>query len=192
MTTYFHQPSGKYFQVDQAFNQPITTPEGDEDYIQRPAGWLKVATAEDLAENGFAEVVTVGTREDERYFFVTDELVGNERRIVNTPKPPEMVAQLYAAEVEAKKAKVRELRELTINRVNGIADRHHRKGNPTIRTVADGVVEALLDLTKNLPTDPAQAEVTMMQRYAVIVASLMPGGTNPAPELINAFAEMDQ
>ena len=89
--------------------------------------------------------------------------------------------------VSEKLLKVREFRELTINRINGIAARLSRKGNATIQAVADDAVEAMLDLTKNLPSDPEQVDVVVVQRYAAIVAPLKMS----APELLSAFASMD-
>jgi hypothetical protein len=92
------------------------------------------------------------------------------------------------AEVDAKLDKVRVLRKDVINSVNGIADRLARKGDTTIRAVGDAVVEALLDITKNPPTDPALVDAVMLARYAVIVNPLL---EDESP-LVSAFAEMDQ
>lgn len=89
--------------------------------------------------------------------------------------------------VSEKLLKVREFRELTINRINGIAARLSRKGNATIQAVADDAVEAMLDLTKNLPVEPEQVDVVVVQRYAAIVTPLQMS----APELLSAFASMD-
>ena len=68
------------------------------DGIQYPANW-------DRASLGLVEVVTVGQREDDRYFFVTEEVVGAERRITNTPKSDEQIKEvkngIILAEIDA-------------------------------------------------------------------------------------------
>jgi hypothetical protein len=57
---------------------------------QYPAGWDKQSL-------GFVEVTTVGTRENDAYFWVSEELADGVRTITNTPKDPEMVAQMESA-----------------------------------------------------------------------------------------------
>lgn len=83
---------------------------------------------------------------------------------------------------------IKALREVAINRINGIADREQRAGNTTIRAVGDAVVIALLAMTKNLPANPAQVEAEVVKRYLAIRGPL----ATTAPELESAFADMDQ
>ena len=64
------------------------------DGIQYPANW-------DRASLGLVEVTVVGTREDDRYFYVTEELVGAELRIINTPKSDEQIKQVKNGAVQA-------------------------------------------------------------------------------------------
>lgn len=89
--------------------------------------------------------------------------------------------------VEARLATIKVLREAAINRINGIADREQRGGNPSIRAVGDVTVLALIAMTKNLPEDPTMVDGVLTERYAAIVGPL----AETAPELLSAFAEMD-
>lgn len=89
---FFHPASNTYVNEGVAFTI---------DDVQYPANWLNLSTPEDKAALGLVEVVTVGTREDERYFYVSEELVGAELRIVNVPKSPEQIAQMEKAQVQA-------------------------------------------------------------------------------------------
>ena len=156
--------------------------------VHYPANWLSLASPEDKAALGLQEVETVGTREDDRYFWVTEQLVGAVRTIVNTPKDAGMVAAMRKADLDTKLLPVRQVREQTINRLNGIADRLARKGNTTIRAQADDVVQALLDMTKNLPTNLAEVDAELVKRYNEIAAPLV---ATESP-LVTAFAELDQ
>jgi thiamine monophosphate synthase len=61
---------------------------------QYPANW-------DKASLGFVEVTTVGTREDDRYFWVSEELADGVRTITNTPKDPEQIAKMESAKKQA-------------------------------------------------------------------------------------------
>ena len=99
-----------------------------------------------------------------------------------------MVAAMRKADLDTKLLPVRQVREQTINRLNGIADRLARKGNTTIRAQADDVVQALLDMTKNLPTNLAEVDAELVKRYNEIAAPLV---ATESP-LVTAFAELDQ
>ena len=129
----------------------------------------------------------MGTREDDRFFWVSETLVGAVRTIVSTPKSAEAVAQVYQSQIDAKKALLAELRECSINRVNGIAARMARRGNTTILAITDDVVDALIELSKNLPTTPDEFDQVVAMRYATIVMPLQVS----APELLSAFQEMN-
>lgn len=54
--------------------------------ITYPPQWLAQATPEQKAAIGLEEVSTVGTREDDRFYWVSESLVGATRTITNTPK----------------------------------------------------------------------------------------------------------
>lgn len=61
---------------------------------QYPANWLNLSTSSDKAQAGLSEVITVGDRADDRYYWVTETLSGNVRTITNTPKDPAIIAQM--------------------------------------------------------------------------------------------------
>ena len=88
---FYHQETNTYIREGAAF---------EINGVQYPANWLNLSTPDDKAAHGLVEVVTVGTREDERTHVVTEELVDGELRIINTPKPAEMLAE--AAKQQAK------------------------------------------------------------------------------------------
>lgn len=52
-------------------------------------------------ELGIEEVFTVGERKDDRYFYVSEELSGNIRTIVNTPKSDEQIDQMLRSRINA-------------------------------------------------------------------------------------------
>lgn len=93
MTTYYHADFGRYFSE----GNPFTVHD-----IQYPANWLNLSTPQDKIDLGLEEVITVGTREDDRYFWVGETLVGAVRTITSTPKDPEMVAAMKLSEVNAR------------------------------------------------------------------------------------------
>lgn len=118
---YFHSESGTYVHPGQPFTLkqllpfevPAVMGEGAEEGVvveleparteqqlvdvQYPANWLSLASDDDKAALGLQEVVTVGTREDDRYFWVNEEVVGAVRTIVNKPKDAAMVAAMHTA-----------------------------------------------------------------------------------------------
>lgn len=89
---FYHQASNQHINE----GQPFTI-----DGVQYPANWLNLSTPEDKQALGLVEVVTVGTREDDRYFYVSETLEGSVRTIVNTPKDPEQIAIMEKAEKQA-------------------------------------------------------------------------------------------
>lgn len=56
------------------------------DDISYPANWLNLSTPEDKEALGLEEVITVGERKDDRYYWVSESLQGAELIITNTPK----------------------------------------------------------------------------------------------------------
>ena len=75
------------------------------DGVQYPSQWLNHSTPQDKEALGLVEVTTVGTREDDRLYYVTEELVGAELRITNSRKSDEQIMsimlQRYTAALEA-------------------------------------------------------------------------------------------
>lgn len=51
-----------------------------------PAGWLNAASAKEKAAVGLVEVTTVGQREDDRFYWVSESLVDGVQTYTNTPK----------------------------------------------------------------------------------------------------------
>ena len=56
------------------------------DETQYPSNWLNLSTPEEKAELGLQEVITVGERKDDRYYWVSEKLEGAELIITSTPK----------------------------------------------------------------------------------------------------------
>lgn len=54
--------------------------------IQYPANWLNLSTAEDKANIGLVEVKTINTPADDRFYWVSTELVEDTLTYINTPK----------------------------------------------------------------------------------------------------------
>jgi hypothetical protein len=54
--------------------------------IQYPSNWLNLSTPEEKAALHLVEVITVGERKDDRYYWVSEQLVGPELIITSTPK----------------------------------------------------------------------------------------------------------
>ena len=152
--------------------------------IQYPANWLELASASDKQAAGLSEVSTSGTRADERYFFVTEELVDGVRVITNLPKPPEMLAAVDAAAIEALKARVRALRKEILDRLIGIAFAAKESDDQVTVIHCLEARTGLLSITDNLPSDLSGAEMTIFTRYLTIREAL--------PEsLKNTFAGLD-
>lgn len=89
---FYHTPSGLYVDEGRAFTI---------DGTQYPANWLNLSTPEDKQALGLVEVVTVGERADDKYFYVSEELVGATRTIVNTPKSAEQIAEMEKAQKQS-------------------------------------------------------------------------------------------
>ena len=69
--------TGQYIQENTAF-----TLNG----IQYPANWLNHASPEEKASVGLEEVVTVGEKGDDRFYWTGETLNGAELTFINTPK----------------------------------------------------------------------------------------------------------
>jgi hypothetical protein len=82
----YHPESNTYVRDGEAFTHEGT---------QYPATW-------DKASLGFVEVTTVGTREDDRYFWVSEDVKDGVRTITNTPKDPEQVKAMEVGMLQAK------------------------------------------------------------------------------------------
>ena len=61
------------------------------DDVQYPANWLNLSTQEDKEALGLEEVITVGERKDDRYYWVSESLNGAILTITSTPKDLETV-----------------------------------------------------------------------------------------------------
>lgn len=61
------------------------------DDVQYPANWLNLSTPEDKEALGLEEVITVGERKDDRYYWVSESLNGAVLTITSTPKDLETV-----------------------------------------------------------------------------------------------------
>jgi hypothetical protein len=92
-----------------------------------------------------------------------------------------------SAIIEAKKQAVRVLREQVLDRLAGIAGRAQRKGDTELAAACDIASEALLDITKDLPTDPDAVELDLFNRYQAIAYNAI----SAAPSLATAFAQVD-
>lgn len=92
-----------------------------------------------------------------------------------------------AAIIEAKKQAVRQMREQVLDRLAGIAGRAQRKGDTGLAVACDAASEALLDITKDLPSEPDAVELTLFSRYLLIREAAI----QAAPSLESAFAQVD-
>ncbi|QDL55293.1 hypothetical protein [Rhodoferax aquaticus] len=174
--TYFHPESGKYVSLGNPFS--VTG-------IQYPSNWLELVSPEDIAAAGFVPVVTEETVPAEyRFYSRSEELIGARRVVTWTPFPAEQVESINAADVAVKLSEVREVREAMLNRMTGIALVAQVTGD--IVTVEGFKIarQALLDITKDCPSDPALVDAFIASKYAAIVSAL-------PVSLVKAFAGVD-
>ena len=68
---------------DQYINEGMPFTIGDVDY---PANWLNLSTPEEKTALGLVEVITVGERKDDRYYWISESLDGATLTITSTPK----------------------------------------------------------------------------------------------------------
>lgn len=79
---FYRQASDQYINEGTAF---------EVDGVQYPANWLNLSTPEEKTALGLEEVVIVGERKDDRYYWITEALSGATLTITNTPKDLETV-----------------------------------------------------------------------------------------------------
>ena len=91
------------------------------------------------------------------------------------------------AAFDAKLAAFKTSRDAMLNRLSGIAFAANLAGENATVTAFLAARQGLLDITKDLPTEPQAAELLMAQRYMMIVATAQAA----APTLVSAFAAVD-
>lgn len=69
------------------------------DDIQYPSNWLNLTTPEEKEALGLVEVVTVGERKDDRYYWNSEVLEGPTLTITNMPKDLDQVKQYAITQV---------------------------------------------------------------------------------------------
>lgn len=69
------------------------------DDVQYPSNWLNLTTPEEKAALGLVEVVTVGERKDDRYYWNSEVLEGATLTITNLPKDLDEVKKNAVAQV---------------------------------------------------------------------------------------------
>ena len=82
---FYYPPNNQYIQEGVPF---------EIDETQYPSNWLNLSTPEEKAELGLEEVITVGERKDDRYYWVSEKLEGANLVITNTPKDFDTVKQM--------------------------------------------------------------------------------------------------
>lgn len=94
------------------------------------------------------------------------------------PKPSnsEVIASIVA--------EIRKVREGILNRLAGIALAAQLEGDTATAEAYLVVRAGLLDITKNLPSDPADLQQDVQMRYAALVAQC-------TPQMVGAFAQLD-
>jgi hypothetical protein len=90
--TFFRKASNQYIQEGVPF---------EIDETQYPANWLNLSTPEEKTALGLQEVITVGERKDDRYYWVSEKLEGATLTYTNTPK--DLVPLKDEAKAQAKK-----------------------------------------------------------------------------------------
>lgn len=64
-----------------------------------PAGWLNAASAEEKAAVGLVEVTTVGQREDDRFYWVSESLADGVQTYTNTPKDLDLLKTQWVKQI---------------------------------------------------------------------------------------------
>ena len=177
---FYHPKTNKYYSPLQDIGFTIE----DNQY---PAGWLNISSLQDKLDIGLLEVITEGEYKDPRYFFNTEEMVGNIRKIVSTPKSQEMVDAVKKAEIDVLLTKVREARKDTLNILAGVAITATILNETDVINAYKIARQSLLDITKDLPSDIEGIKLTLVQRYQDIVVTAI----TSAPSLEKAFSAID-
>jgi hypothetical protein len=154
--------------------------------IQYPSNWLMLSSPEDKTALGLTEVTTKGTRKDDKYFWVSEDIVGAVKQIVNTPKSTEMIDAMHKSEVDVKLTKLREVRENILNRLSGIALRAQIEADTATIEAYKTTVTALLDLTTGVPADPREFDAFIRKKYSAISNDAIAA----APNLTKVFTEI--
>lgn len=94
-------------------------------------------------------------------------------------------AQAEAAqqEIASKLATIRQVRKEILNVLAGITLAAQLEGDTATTAAYVTVRQQLLDITSNLPADPAEVDVVVMQRYQMAVAQC-------TPNMVSAFAQV--
>ena len=66
-----------------------------------PSNWLNMTSPEDKAALGLVEVTDANNPEDDRFYWVSDTLVGAVRTYLNTPKDLDGLKATWAAQIRA-------------------------------------------------------------------------------------------
>lgn len=88
---FYHAETNQYFREGLEFTL---------NDVQYPANWLNLSTPEEKAALGLQEVITVGERKDDRYYWVSEQLVAAELIITNTPKDFDGVQKQALADLD--------------------------------------------------------------------------------------------
>lgn len=99
----------------------------------------------------------------------------------NTPEPADVPDQFEA--VEAKKVAIRGVREAYLNRLSGVAFAAQLSGDTATTAAYLLVRQGLLEMTKDLPTDPELVDAEVVKRYGALLLLC-------TPELMTAFAKV--
>lgn len=88
---FYHAETNQYFREGLEFTL---------NDVQYPANWLNLSTPEEKAALGLQEVITIGERKDDRYYWVSEQLVAAELIITNTPKDFDGVQKQALADLD--------------------------------------------------------------------------------------------
>jgi hypothetical protein len=173
---FYHKKTKTYINEGQAFTLSD---------IQYPSNWLMLSSPEDKTALGLTEVTTKDARKDDKYFWVSEELNGAVKTIVNTPKSTEMIDAMHKSEVDVKLTKLREVRENILNRLSGIALRAQIEADTATIEAYKTTVAGLLDLTTGVPADPREFDAFIRKKYYIISSTAIAS----APNLAKVFPD---
>ncbi len=177
---FYHAQTNTYYQDNPIVGFSV-------DGNQYPPNWFQISTPEQKEAHGFVEVIESGIRADEKTNWVSEQLTGNIRYIINIPKSQEILDALVATEIDDKLSKVRKVREEILNRLAGIATTALIAGDTDMIQAYVGAKQSLLDITEDLPTTVQGVTDTIVQRYTALVIQAI----TTAPTIENAFNSVD-